>query len=85
MPYFNVGDEFEFIGERALQIAQRFSPNGRTYTVVKVEGHMVWHTRCTGDTGWFHNDDRLRLVRPAGPPTTTREMSRKLMREMGYA
>lgn len=34
---------------------------------------------------WYVTDDELKLVKPKGPPTTTREMSRKLMREAGYA
>ena len=93
MPPFNVGDEFEFTGMGADRCARIYSPNGRTYIISRIEEsgfgwapfRRLYFIDKDGRDGFFYENSEVRLVHPAGPPTTVRAMSNKVWQEYQHA
>lgn len=83
MPKFKPGDQVRYIGADGYISVQDFEKSFGTGPItIKSVGRGDWVGLSVNGRSLSCQDCALAL---AGPPTTVREMSYKILREVGYA
>ena len=90
MPRFSIGQLVHYTGAIDGSVGvdtfyRMYSPDRRPFEVLAyADKHLVHISLPRGTTNSYGHVSEYNLA-PAGPPTTTREMSNKILREAGYA